>query len=212
MRKIYDISLTITPDMPVWPGDPTVILERIAKIENGANANISRVTLSVHTGTHVDSPYHFLPGGKAVDQLGLEVLVGETQVVQLPDSIKVISDDVVHDAGIREGIRRVLFKTRNSEYWSRRLPTFQKNFVGISVDGADALVDRGLWLVGIDYLSIAPFKQSRPTHEVLLRGGVVVVEGVDLSRVTPGMYELVCLPLKLGGSDGAPARAILIAD
>ncbi|MDZ4159510.1 MAG: hypothetical protein U1B80_06950, partial [Anaerolineaceae bacterium] len=139
-------------------------------------------------------------------------LVGPAQVVELPESCNLITDDVIKDAGLQAGVKRVLFKTRNSGYWARRLPTFEKDYVAISVEGADTLVDLGVWLVAIDYLSIAPFRKSRPTHEVLLRGGVVILEGIDLSAVPAGSYELVCLPLKLGGSDGAPARAVLIAE
>ncbi|HMD87789.1 MAG TPA: cyclase family protein [Anaerolineaceae bacterium] len=212
MKKIYDISLTITPGMTVWPGDPSVKLERINKIEDGANANVSHIEMSVHTGTHLDSPYHFLPNGKSVETLPLDVLIGAVQVIELPDSCNVINSGVLKTAGMQTHVERVLFKTRNSHYWEKGLTEFQTDFVGINEDGAQFLVDRGIQLVGIDYLSISPYKHSRPTHEILLKSNVVILEGVNLSGVPAGDYDLICMPLKLGGSDGAPARVVLIAE
>jgi arylformamidase len=209
---LYDITLTINPDMPVWPGDPVVILERVKKIEEGSNANVSRLDAGVHTGTHVDAPCHFIIGAKGIDELDLNVLVGAAQVVELAQNIAEIDEKVIRQAGILPDTRRILFKTRNSQYWAQHENIFQTDFVGINLDGARALVQMGIQLVGIDYLSIAPFKRSRPTHEVLLSAGMVVVEGLDLSKIKPAMYQLYCLPIKLDGSDGAPARAILIGE
>jgi arylformamidase len=209
---LYDITLTINPDMPVWPGDPAVILERVKKIEAGSNANVSRLDAGVHTGTHVDAPRHFIMGEKGIDELDLNVLVGAAQVVELAQNIAEIDEKVIRQAGILPETRRILFKTRNSQLWAQQENIFQTDFVGINLDGARALVQMGIQLVGIDYLSVAPFKRSRPTHEVLLSAGIVVVEGLDLSKIKPAMYQLYCLPMKLGGSDGAPARAILIGD
>ena len=210
--QIYDVSLGITPDMPVWPGDPSVTLERVKKIEDGANANVSHLDLGVHTGTHVDAPFHFIPGQYGVDRLSLDLLVGPTLVVALPEEIAQINAEVVRLAGIPAGTRRVLFKTRNSQYWARGEKAFQPGFCGIEADGAQALVDMDVELVGIDYLSVAPYKRSRPTHEVLLGAKMVVIEGLDLSKVGPGVYQLTCLPVKLVGCDGAPARVILTGD
>jgi arylformamidase len=207
---IYDITLCVNPEMPVWPGDPPVILERVKKIEEGSNANVSQLALSVHTGTHVDAPVHFIPGGGTIDQLALEVLVGQAQVIELPEEVGEINESIINHAGITANTRRVIFKTRNSRYWVQQERAFQPDFVGISVDGAQALVKLGVQLVGIDYLSVAPYKRGRPTHEVLLRAGVIVVEGLDLSQVSAGIYQLYCLPVKLAGSDGAPARVILV--
>ncbi len=212
MKKIYDITLTITPDMPVWPGDPGVKLERVDKIENGANANVSHIDMGVHTGTHMDAPYHFLNHGKSIETLPLDVCIGAVQVVELPDSCDFINAEVLRTAGIQTRLERVLFKTRNSYYWEKNLTEFQTDFVGITEDGAQFLVDSGIRLVGIDYLSIAPYKHSRPTHEILLKSDVVILEGANLSGVPAGNYELICLPMKLGGSDGAPARVVLIAE
>lgn len=208
--RIHDVSLTVTPKMPTWPGDPKVELERVEKIEEGANANVSRLSAGVHTGTHVDAPYHFVPEGTAVDVLPLDVLFGAVQVVELSDSVDLITAEVIQSAGVIHGVERILFKTRNSRYWARGESDFQTDFVAISADGAEYLVQQGIQLVGIDYLSIAPYKNSRPTHQILLKAKIVVIEGLDLSQIKPGVYQLACLPLKLGGADGAPARTVLI--
>ena len=207
--RTYDITLTISPDLPSWPGDPRVELERVRKIEDGSNANVSRVDMGVHTGTHVDAPFHFLQDGITVDQIDLSLLTGRAYVLHLPD-VDVITAPVLENAQIPPRTRRVLFKTRNSESWAKEDQDFNTDFVGLSEDGAEYLVKRGVKLVGMDYLSIAPYKKSRPTHESLLKAGVVIVEGLDLSEVSQGRYTLYCLPLKIANSDGAPARAILI--
>jgi arylformamidase len=198
--------------MPVWPGDPQVVLERVSSIEEGANANVSKISMSVHTGTHMDAPVHFLQGGKSIDTLPLEILIGPAQVIRLPDSVETITAGILEKAGIREGVERLLIKTRNSTYWTNPDDDFKTDFLAVEADGAAYLVKRGVKLVGIDYLSIAPFKRSRPTHETLLKAGMVILEGADLSAVPAGFYQLICLPLKLGGCDGSPARAVLIAE
>jgi arylformamidase len=207
--RIYDISLTISPNMPIWPGDLGLVLERVEKMEDGSHCNLSRLDMGAHVGTHVDAPYHFLLKGKTVESLSLNDLTGRVYVVYLPD-IDLITAAVLDRAEIPPRTRRILFKTRNSEYWARQEATFQTGFVAISPDGAEYLVKRGLKLVGIDYLSVAPYQQSVATHKIFLEAGVVLVEGLNLSQVPPGRYTLYCLPLKLAGSDGAPARAILI--
>ncbi|MBN2551056.1 MAG: cyclase family protein [Anaerolineales bacterium] len=209
--KTYDITLTISPNLPVWPGDPTIVVERIAKMEEGADCNVTTLRMGAHVGTHVDAPYHFLGGNTpTVDKLPLNQLTGRVYVVHLPDEIDLITRDVLREAEIPPRTRRLLIKTRNSQYWANQEPDFQTDFVAISPDGAEYLVERGIRLVGVDYLSVAPFHQGAPTHQVLLRAGMVVVEGLDLSQVSQGRYTLFCLPLKIAGSDGAPARAILI--
>jgi arylformamidase len=208
--KIIDISLSITPGMPVWPGDEKVTLERRAKIEEGANANVSFLAASAHTGTHVDAPYHFLADGKKVDELSLDSLIGPVQVVQIPRNELVINAAVIEKLKLEPVVERILFKTTNSELWARPEDPFNQHFIGVDESGARALVERKVKLVGIDYLSVSPYKKSRPTHEVLLGAGVVILEGVNLTDVSVGKYMLYCLPLKLKGADGAPARAVLI--
>lgn len=209
--QIYDVSLTVSPQLPVWPGDPKIVLERVAKIEDGANANVSRMDMGVHTGTHVDAPYHFLGDSPVtVEKLSLKLLTGRAYVLEIPKSADEISQAVLENVHIPPRTRRLLFKTRNSDFWGDHSGEFHTDFVGITADGARFLVERGVKLVGVDYLSVAPYKNSRPTHEILLHAGIVVVEGLDLSKVSQGRYTLYCLPMKLAGSDGAPARTILV--
>lgn len=207
--RIYDISIGISPDLPVWPGDPPVTLERVGEIAKGANSNVSRLVCGVHVGTHVDAPVHFLDGREGVELLSLKSLMGRAYVVELGDA-DVLDAATLQSAGIPPRTRRVLFKTRNSKLWSGGVQEFREDFVAVDVSGAEWLTQRGFHLVGVDYLSVAPFGESGPTHRILLEAGVVVVEGLDLSEVTQGRYALYCLPLKLMGSDGAPARAILV--
>jgi len=207
--RVYDISVGITPEMPVWPGDPPVTLQRIASISQGANSNVSRLECSVHIGTHVDAPVHFIDGAGSVESLSLRALIGRVYVVHLPQA-NVIDEATLEGAGIPPRTRRVLFRTSNSHYWARGENDFQKDFVAIDSSGAAWLVRKKVQLVGVDYLSVAPFGDSREPHRILLEKGVVVVEGLDLSEVSHGRYTLYCLPLKLVGSDGAPARAILV--
>lgn len=205
----YDITLPISKELPVWPGDPDFELRRIDSLAAGGNTNTSQIIMSAHMGTHVDAPDHFLGNGRTVEALPLNILSGRVYVLYLPN-VDLITADVLAKAEIPPRTRRLLFKTRNSDIWARGERTFQTDFVALSPDGAEYLVDRGFKLVGVDYLSVAPYKKSRPTHEILLRAGVIIVEGLDLSAVSPGRYTLQCLPLKLVGADGAPARVILI--
>jgi arylformamidase len=206
--RIYDVSVGISPQLPVWPGDPPVQLERVKAIAAGANSNVSQLTCGVHTGTHVDAPLHFIDGAAAVESLPLKLLTGRAYVVNLP-SAKVIDEPTLEAAGLPPRTRRVLFRTSNSDFWAKE-KTFQTGFVAVDGSGARWLVKKGVQLVGVDYLSVAPYGQSKETHRVLLEAGVVVIEGLDLSRVSQGRYSLYCLPLKLMGSDGAPARVILV--
>jgi len=210
--KIHDITLTLQAGMVVWPGDPEVELGRIKKIEEGANANVSSIAMGVHTGTHVDAPYHFLSDGDTVENMLLEVLIGKVKVVRIDDHVDVITRDVLERIHLEDGIERVLFKTRNSRYLADYRVGFKEDFVGIDAGASELLVEKGIKLVGIDYLSIAPYKRSRPTHEVMLGARMVIIEGVDLSDVEAGDYILYCLPLKLKKTEGAPARVILIEE
>jgi arylformamidase len=197
---IIDISVPIRPGMVTYPGDPAVVLERVASLAGGDVANISRLDLGVHTGTHVDAPLHFVEGGAAVDALELDVLVGPARVLDLTAAQR-LDATAFEDVELSE---RILLKTRNSQLWERE--TFSDESIALTGDAAQDLVDAGVRLVGIDYLSIG----DEEAHQVLLGAGVVPVEGLDLRGVEPGEYQLVCAPLKLVGSDGAPARAFLI--
>jgi arylformamidase len=195
--------------LPVWPGDPAVVLEKVSSMDAGAHDNVSRLACGVHVGTHVDAPHHFLNDHRTVESLALDTLVGPAQVVQIPPDVKVVNAEALEKAALPVGTERLLLKTSNSLLWERGENAFFPDFVAISEDGADWLVRYGIKLVGIDYLSVAPFHQSIPTHRALLSAGIIIVEGLDLSVIVPGSYNLTCLPLKLVGSDGAPARVIL---
>jgi arylformamidase len=210
--KIFDISLPISPDLPVWPGDPQVVLERIRAKTEGSATNDSRIACSVHSGTHVDAPLHFIDHGASVEQLPLDILVGPTEVVECP-STDIITQDVLNRLTLPEGTQRLLIKTRNSALWRDAQQAFHPDFVALDSHAARWVVDQGIRLIGVDYLSVQRFNDKDPaTHRVLLEDGVVIVEGLDLREVNPGAYQLICLPIKLVGSDGAPARAILIKE
>ncbi len=209
---IKDVTFTVEPGMTVWPGDDPVQLYRQHKIEDGANANVSYLGLSVHTGTHIDAPFHFLKAGYGVEQIPLDLLVGPAQVIQIPEEAKVIDSKTLEKAVIKPGIKKVLFRTAVSLQRTELTQGFKSDFVAVAADAAQMLVDKGINVIGIDYLSIAPYKNSRPTHEILLNANTLIIEGLNLADVDEGIYTLYCLPLKLKGSDGAPARVILIQD
>jgi arylformamidase len=198
---IHDISVPLRTGMVVYPGDPTMSLTRVMSLAAGDIANVSQMELGVHTGTHVDAPLHFFDGAAAVEALDLDALVGPAEVVEVagPGDVGAEAVDAMDD-----GVERVLFKTRNSAAWAEE--GFYEDFAAISPEAASRLVAAGVRLVGVDYLSVG----SVETHETLLQAGIIALEGVDLRGIEPGAYTLVCLPLKLVGSDGAPARAILI--
>jgi arylformamidase len=206
--KLYDISLPIQAQLPTWPGDPQVELERLASIADGSDANVSSLSSSVHMGTHVDAPLHFIDGAESVDQLDMHSLIGRVHVVDFRGLAQITAKDL-QAAGISRRAKRLLFKTDNSRLWDDFSHDFYEEFVAVSPDGAEWLVERKIKLVGIDYLSIAPFHDGVPTHHILLDAGVVILEGLNLMEVAPGRYTLYCLPLNLVGSDGAPARALL---
>jgi arylformamidase len=209
VMEIFDISLPIKPGMVNWPGDPGVEIDQVSEIEAGDSANVSHLSLGVHTGTHVDAPSHFIRDGDPLDKVPIQHFVGDVEVIELLDIDLITKSDLEKISSLGDS-SRVLFKTRNSRFWGERDNIFREDFVALSPDGARYLADLGIKLVGIDYLSIAPFNESTPTHKVLLGAGVSVIEGLDLSRVFPGRYTLYCLPLKILDSDGAPARVILV--
>jgi len=205
---MIDITVPIYTGMPFYPGDPGADIRPHLMIAAGDIANISELSLGSHTGTHIDAPAHFENGKATVDELPLDLLVGRARVIDLTGVESSISRDHLEDLKLA-GVERLLIKSSNSALMS--LPRFDPDYVSLSAKAADFLVRLGVRLVGIDYLSIEQFKsESYPVHHTLLGAGVVVLEGIDLTAAAPGDYELICLPLKLRGGDGAPARAILI--
>lgn len=206
---IYDITLTITPTLPVWPGDPPVRLTQPSHLERGDICTITRLDMGAHTGTHLDAPAHFIRGGATAESLSLDVLIGPALVVDARGRGHVTAN-VLETLAIPPGVQRLLLHTDNSAIWQRGEMAFVEQFTAIAADGAQWLVDHGIRLVGIDYLSVGSFDDGIPTHQILLDAGVIAVEGLNLSAIEPGDYQLICLPIKLGGSDGAPCRAVLI--
>jgi arylformamidase len=207
--RIHDISLPISESLVVWRGDAPVSITQSAHLARGDTATVSQLTMSAHAGTHVDAPAHFILDGATVEALDLEVLVGPVLVVHTPEA-ETLSADVLESLAIPPGSERLLFRTRNSERWARGETEFTEKFVGVTEDGAGWLLDRGVRLIGTDYLSAAAFDGIIATHQVLLKAGVILVEGLNLVGIEAGTYQLVCLPLKIVGAEGAPARAILI--
>jgi arylformamidase len=206
---IYDVTVTISNTMPVWPGDPAVELQRKSHESRDKTHTVvvTAITMGSHTGTHLDAPFHMIGGGKRLDEFPLDVMVGRARVFEIPG---------VRSIGRAElepfkwnGVERVLFKTDNSSHWNDG--RFYEEFVYLEPDGAEFLVQRGVRLVGIDYLSIDKFHSpSHPTHFVLLTKNILILEGLNLSAVSAGEYMMYALPLNLADVEGAPARVILM--
>lgn len=210
--QIIDVSLPLGPELLTWPGDPPLSIEPASRMAQGDAANVSSLHFGTHTGTHIDPPFHFIDGAPTVEDLPLDAFVGEAYVADLTHLDETIGANELEALKLSEGTERVLFKTRNSELWAKLPVEFPEKYVHLSPDGAKWIVNRGIRLVGTDFLSIerrgAP---GHPTHVTLLEAGVVIAEGLDLRSVQAGVYQLVCLPLRIVAGDGAPARAVLIA-
>ncbi|MBI2425386.1 MAG: cyclase family protein [Candidatus Hydrogenedentes bacterium] len=201
-----DVSIPMRVGMAVWPGDDPFVFEPDSRIQHGAHCNTSRVAFGTHTGTHCDAPWHFEDEGNRLDEVDFSVFFGRAQVIEL------MGLDLIRAEDLPQGrlLDRVLFKTRNGAYSTGE--PFQKDFVALDQSAAQRLVDEGVRLVGIDYLSIAPFGNSDPTHHTLLRHNVFVVEGLQLQGIPAGAHEFVVLPMPLAGADGAPCRAFVGLD
>jgi arylformamidase len=206
---IHDISVPIVDGGVVYPGDPRIRIRAHSSIEQGDLANVSALELGSHTATHIDAPRHFFAHGSAVDAIPLERLIGPAVVLHFPPGVAAIGERELRARRLGNA-RRVLCRTRNSSEWKH--PRFTPEYVHLAPDGAEYLIRQGVELVGVDYLSIERFNsEDHPVHRMLLERNVVIVEGLDLSAVAEGEYQLICLPLRLAGLDGAPARAILTA-
>lgn len=209
--EIYDVSVPLSHATPTYPSDPGIKIEDWLALAKGDSANVSLLHFGLHSGTHVDAPAHFIAGGAKVSSLPLDSLIGEAQVVEAPDDLAVIGAGLVAAKCVR-GSQRILFKTRNSAFWNNPQQGFRTDYTYIHPDAARLLVELGVKLVGIDYLSVEQFGSEKfETHIALLANDVVILEGLDLRAVPAGHYELFCLPLKIeeGSGDGAPARVIL---
>jgi len=204
--KLIDVSVPIDAKLPNYPGNTPFTLEPIKRIARGDSSNVSSLHMSVHAGTHVDAPRHFFDEGPGADAIPLDMLFGRTRVIEVRPR-KGIGPDELSAVDLSEDVR-VLIKTANSRLWGA--PEFHEDYVGLTEAGAQYVVDHGIKLVGVDYLSVEEFrKPGAPAHHVLLGGGTIVIEGLNLRDVEPGIYEMFCLPLRLVGADGAPARVVL---
>ncbi len=208
MSRYIDISVPVSPDLPAWPGSPPIELQRRLDLGQGDIVNDTTLHFSVHTGTHVDAPLHFLAEGNSVEHLPLEVLIGPAVVVDLPDT-NAVSSEILEQLPLPPGVERLLIRTRNSRLWQADVQKFQPDFVALTADAAEWIVDHEIRLIGVDYLSVQRFHDGPETHLNLLKAEVVILEGLNLAYVQAGEYELICLPVMLKGVEGAPARAIL---
>ena len=205
---IYDVTVPIRSRMPIYEGDPDVNIEPWSQLAKGDSANVSFLHFGAHTGTHVDAPAHFIEGANKIDSLPLELLIGPARVIRVPDDRMEIDPEFLSSCDL-SNVTRILFHTRNSAFWNEG---FRKDFTHLLPEAAEMMVARGIKLVGNDYLSVEKFHSGHHrTHLTLLRNGTVIVEGLNLSDVPAGDYELICLPLKIaeGAGDGAPARVVL---
>lgn len=203
--KIYDVSVSLSNGMPVFPGDPAPDIKRILMKPTDA-ANVSLMCLGTHTGTHVDPPFHFIAEGYTVDRIPLDHLYGPAEVLDLTHVEKAITAADLKDAGLDI----LLFKTKNSQLWNDG--EFRKDYVYLEESAARWAVDHHIKTIGIDYLSIGSFEGGEGVHRILLGNSVTAIEGLDLRGIEPGKYTLACLPLKIKDGDGAPARAFLIKE
>ena len=209
--RVIDLTLGIHAGLPGWPGDPPVALTPWTRLDRGDEANVSELRLGTHAGTHVDPPAHFLDGAATVDHLALDVLVGPATVVDLSAVAGPVDVADLEAASLAPGVRRLLLRTANSSLWHRSPVRFPDRYVALTPAAARWLVARGVLLVGFDFLSVeSPAADGYPVHRALLGAGVVLVEGLDLSEAPAGDYLLACLPLKVVGGDGAPARCVLV--
>ena len=205
--RLLDVSVLLAPGMPVYPGNPEFEFLPVHRIAEGNNSNHSKIIMGTHVGTHVDAPLHFSDGKPGVDQMPLDLLIGRARVIDLPHRGG-ITEKHLADAGLREDLR-VLLRTPNSALWNSH-DGFHTDYTYVTEDAAKFLVDQGVKVVGVDYLSVEQFKKAgAPAHHVLLGNGVIIIEGLNLSDAEPGPYEMYCLPLKLANGDGAPARVVL---
>jgi arylformamidase len=202
-----DVSVTVRHGMAHWPDDPPIVVQRVRDIGRGDDSNVSHLDMSAHSGTHMDAPVHFIHGGLGLDQMPLAATIGEARVIEIVDPERVTVDEL-RKCHLRPG-ERVLFRTSNSaRCW--QTDQFVEDYVYISERAADHLAEIGVQTVGIDYLSVGGYQEEgAKVHRILLHAGIWIIEGLDLSHAPPGRYEMICLPVKIHGSDGAPARALL---
>jgi arylformamidase len=204
--KLIDVTVPLDASLPVYPGNTPFTLEAIKQISRGDSSNVSTLHMSAHSGTHVDAPRHFFDDKPGAEALPLELMLGRTRVVEI-SSRSGIGAEQLAELDLSDDVR-ILFKTSNSKLWASR--DFHTDYIGVTTSGAEHLIAHGVKVVGVDYLSVEEFKKpGAPAHHVLLGGGAIVIEGLNLRDVEPGVYDMLCLPLRVVGADGAPARVVL---
>jgi arylformamidase len=204
--KLIDVTVPLDASLPTYPGNTPFSIEAVKRIARGDSSNVSTLHMSAHAGTHVDAPRHFFDEAGGADALPLEMMVGRTRVVEIT-SRSGIGAEQLADLDLSDDVR-ILFKTSNSRLWAS--PEFHTDYVGVTASGAEHLIAHGIKVVGVDYLTVEEFKKpGAPAHHVLLGGGAIIIEGLNLRDVDPGIYDMLCLPLRVVGADGAPARVLL---
>jgi arylformamidase len=206
--KWIDLSLTLKSNMVHWPTDPPFSIARVREMDKGDTVNLSKIIMGAHSGTHVDAPVHFIKGAKGVDQILIDSLIGPARIIEIAD-VDTIKEKALAGHGIKKG-ERILLRTRNSINKILYKDTFSEDFVYMEKGAAEFLVARGIKTLGIDYLSVGGYKKDGPdVHRMLLGAGILIIEGLDLTEALPGRYHMICLPMKILDSDGAPARVIV---
>ena len=208
MENIIDITVPITEDMPVWPGSRRFQVTPVKQMEKGDSSNDSRVNFNLHTGTHIDAPRHFIQSGRTIEQISMDIFIGPCYVAELK-SVDKVTPENLSAMDIPSDIERLLIKTKNSELWKNQSHEFNKDFVAFTKEGAQWIVDKGIKLIGIDYLSVQRYYDGPEAHQILLGADIVALEGLNLSNVEVGFYDLICLPMKLVNTEAAPVRVVL---
>lgn len=210
MTRIHDVTVMVSPEMLIWPGDPPVEIRRTSQMAAGDTSNVSQLVLGSHTGTHVDAPAHFIDGATGVEQIPLDAMNGPAFVADARGLTGALSAGELDGLAMPPGTQRLLIRSDNSQIWQSDRPSFPDSYVCLAPDGAQWCVDRGLRAVGVDFLSVEQKgSEGHPTHVTLLRAGIAIIEGLNLSGIESGVYDLICMPLRLQGCDGSPARVAL---
>jgi len=210
--QIIDITIPLTEFTPVWEGEEGITIQQSASIGDRSDYNVSRCELGLHSGTHIDAPFHVYRDGKTTDAIPIEKMVGSVQVVEINENVPVINEQVLRGINIDLTIKKILLKTKNSNFWRRETVCFRRDYVGIDASAAEYFNAIEMELIGIDWFSISTYNDLLRPHQILLEKGVVLLENLDLRYVKPAVYQLFCLPLKIIGVDGSPARVILTSD
>ena len=209
MNKYIDISVPINSNLPIWPGSQKPELRENLSIKNGDIANESSINVNLHTGTHIDAPSHFIDNGLTIDKIPIGKLMGSAFVASIKN-VNTITEETLEKSSIPKHVKRLLLQTDNTELWIKNNGIFYEDYVALSPRAAKWIVNRGIDLIGIDYLSIQKYTDGPETHQILLGNNIVILEGLNLNNVSQGWYDLICLPIRYENIEASPARALLI--